>query len=207
MIRSKSSPFFRIAPVLILSTLFFWAGCATTTRTISTSEEIHYDEAYDFSDKNQIVRGLVDPLLESYPAGGQRPVVIVYPVANRTAEHIDTGGITDDIREELLQSGRFRFLNEVQRDNIARELDYQYNSGMVDPGQRIERARQAGADYILSGTLRSIEKEEGRGIRLTKKKMNYYSLHLQMTDLKSGLIDWSRSVDLAREASEPIIGW
>lgn len=207
MIRSKPSASFRIVFPVIVFILLFWAGCATTTRTISTSEETHYDQEYDFSDKKQIVRGLVDPLLDRYPAGGQRPVVIVYPVANRTSEHIDTSGITDDIREELLQANRFRFLNEAQRDNIARELDYQYNSGMVDPAQRIERARQAGADYMLSGTLRSIEKEEGKGIRLTKKKMNYYSLHLQLTDLRSGLIDWSHSVDLAREASEPIIGW
>ncbi len=207
MIRSKPSAFSWIVFPVILSTLFFWTGCATTTRNVSTSEEMHYDEEYDFSDKKQIVQGLVEPLLDRYPAGGQRPVVIVYPVANRTSEHIDTGGITDDIREELLQANRFRFLNETQRDNIARELDYQYNSGMVDPAQRIEKARQAGADYILSGTLRSIEKEEGRGIRWTKKKTNYYSLHLQLTDLRSGLIDWSHSVDLAREASEPIIGW
>ncbi len=207
MTRSNRSVFSRIILLLILSFLLLLTGCATTTRTISTSEEIHYDEAYDFSDKKQIVSGLVDPLLDRYPAGGQRPIVIVYPVANRTSEHIDTSGITDDIREELLQSNRFRFLNEAQRDNIARELDYQYNSGMVDPSQRIERARQAGADYILSGTLRSIEKEEGRGIRWKKKSMNYYSLHLQLTDLKSGMIDWSHSVDLAREASRPIIGW
>jgi hypothetical protein len=207
MIRSKRSALPLIILMLIFSFSLILTGCATTTRTISTDREIHYDEEYDFSDKKQIVDGLVEPLMDRYPAAGRRPVVIVYPVANRTSEHIDTSGITDDIREELLRSGRFRFLNEDQRDNIARELDYQYNSGMVDPGQRIARARQAGADYILSGTLRSIEKEEGRGIKLKKKKMNYYSLHLQLTDLRSGLIDWSHSVDLAREASEPIIGW
>lgn len=207
MTRFKRSAFFQLIFLSILSVSLTLTGCATTTRTVSTNEETHYDEEYDFSDKKQIVRGLVDPLLESYPAGVNRPIVIVYPVANRTSEHIDTSGITDDIREELLQSQRFRFLNEVQRDNIARELDYQYNSGMVDPAQRIEKARQAGADFILSGTLRSIEKEEGKGIRLKKKKMNYYSLHLQLTDLKSGLIDWTHSVDLAREASRPIIGW
>lgn len=207
MIRSKRSAISRIILLSMLFLSLLFTGCATTTRTISTNEAIHYDEAYDFSDKKQIVAGLVEPLLDRYPAAGRRPVVIIYPVANRTSEHIDTSGITDDIREELLQSGRFSFLNEAQRDNIARELDYQYNSGMVDPGQRIARARQAGADYILSGTLRSIEKEEGRGIRLKKKKMNYYSLHLQLTDLRSGLIDWSHSVDLAREAAEPIIGW
>ncbi len=192
---------------IIALAVFLAAGCATTTRNVSVNEEIHYDEAYDFSDKKQIVDGLVDPLLRRFPAGGRQPVVIIYGVANRTSEHIDTSGITDDIREQLLQAGRFRFLNETQRENIANELDYQYNSGMVDPRQRIEQARQAGADYILSGTLRSIEKKEPKGIRLKKKYLNYYNLSLQLTDLRTGLIDWSHSVELAREASKPVIGW
>lgn len=197
----------KLIGLLVMAAAFVVAGCSTTTRTISTDEEIHYDEAYDFSDKNTIVRGLVDPLLARYPAGGQQPVVIIYGVANRTSEHIDTSGITDDIRQELMNAGRFRFLNETQRDAIANELDYQYNSGAVDPNQQIQRARQAGADLILSGTLRSIEKREPKGIRVKKKEMNYYSLSLQVTDIRSGIIEWSHSVDLAREASKPIIGW
>ncbi len=201
-------PFHAAMLILLVTGLFITAGCSTTTRNISTEEEIHYDEAYDFSDKKVIVDGLVEPLIARYQNSGDgyRPVAIVYPIANRTSEHIDTTGISDDIRGRLINGGVFRFLNEAQRDNIAQELDYQRNSGMVVRDQ-IKQARQSGAKYILSGTLRSIEKEEPKGIRLKKKKMNYYSLNLQLTDVETGLIDWTHSVDLAREASKPIIGW
>jgi hypothetical protein len=183
------------------------AGCSTTTRSISTDEDIHYDEAYDFSDKKKIVDALVDPLLtQNFPAPAGKPVIVVYDIANRTSEHIDTTGISDDIRTRLLKSGKFQFINATQRANIEMETSYQHG-GAVTPADRIELGRQVGAQYMLSGTLRSIEKEEPRGIRLKKNTMNYYSLHLEMTNLKTSLIEWADSVDLAREASKPIIGW
>jgi len=85
-------------------------GCAATTRDINPEESIHYDAAYDFSDKKRIVNDLTTSLLNSptVPANTDQPVIIIYGVANHTSEHIDTGGITDDIRLALLQADRYR---------------------------------------------------------------------------------------------------
>ncbi len=182
-------------------------GCTATTRDISPDDAKHYDASYDFSDKKKIIDALVNPLLaQSFPASEQKPVMIVYGVANRTSEHIDTSGITDEIRRKLINSGKFSFINETQRGNISQEMAHQY-SDATDPKTRVEYARQVGAQYILSGTLRSIEKKQPRQWRLTKKTLMYYSLNLEMTDIKTGLIAWSDAVELARESSVPIIGW
>jgi len=192
----------------IISAICLTIGCTATTRTISTEDELHYDEAYDFSDKKKIVDALVEPLLTESPLAGVRnqPILIVYGIANETSEHINTGAIADDIREALWKSGKFRFVSKTQRENIARELGYQHG-GAVAPGMRIQKARQIGAAYILSGTLRSIEKEEPKQIRLTKKSLRYYSLHLEITQVQTGETQWIDKVELAREASKPIIGW
>ena len=72
---------------------------------------------------------------------------------------------------------------------------------------RVEQGKQLGADYILSGTLRSIKKEQPKQWRLNKKERIYYSLDLTMTDLKTGEIVYADQAELAREASQPIIGW
>jgi uncharacterized protein (TIGR02722 family) len=179
-----------------------------TTKNLSPEDELHYDATYDFSDKKQIVERLVTPLVAApvFPVQGSKPILIVYPVVNETSEHISTGGITDEIRMKLIQSGKFRFINERQRDNIQTETAYQ-NQGYVDPAMRVEQGRQLGADYILSGTLRSIKKEQPKQWRLTKKERIYYSLDLTMTDLKTGEIVYADQAELAREASQPIIGW
>ena len=139
-------------------------------------------------------------------SAADRPVIIVYGIANRTSEHIDTSGITDEIRKEILQTGKARFVNKSQRQNILAETDYQMG-GAVAPETRIALARQVGAKYMLTGTLRSIEKEAPKQIRLKKKSYIYYSLNLELTSIETSLIEWADSVELVREASKPIIGW
>lgn len=194
--------------MVMISASCITVGCTATTRTVSPDEELHYDETYDFSDKKKIVNTLVEPLLATSPLAGatDKPVIVIYGVANRTDEHIDTSGITDDIREALLKAGKFRFVSETQRENIERELSYQ-QGGPVSPATRVQMARQVGAQYILGGTLRSITKEEPKQVRLKKKEYKYYKLNLELTDIKSGLIEWGDSVEIIREASKPFIGW
>lgn len=180
-------------------------ACATT-RNIDTAVETHYDASYDFSDKAKIVDRLSESLVDYASGIATRPVVISYGIGNETSEHINTGGISDDIRLALIQSGQYQLLNEGQRYNIQDESGYQ-QSGAVPASQRIAQGRQLGADYILAGTLRSIVKKPPRSIRLVKKKMVYYSLNLELTNTESGAIAWADKVELAREQSRPIIGW
>lgn len=184
------------------------AGCSVTTREVGSDEKVIYDEGYHFSDKKAIVADMTESLLSKYPLNRttDRPVLIVYGIANRTTEHISTSAMTDDIRQELIESGRVRFVNKVQRDNINEETSYQYG-GNVAAETRIRRARQIGAKYMLTGTLRSIEKEQPKQFRLKKKVMQYYSLNMELTDLESGIIEWADSTEVIREASKPFIGW
>ena len=193
-----------LATALIVSLL---SACATT-RTLDPDTEKHYDASYDFSDKKQIVETLTESLLSSpnVPTETFKPIIVIYGIDNETSEHISTSGITDDIRLALIRSGEYRFINRKQRNNLQDEADYQY-AGFVPPEQRVAEGRQLGADFILSGTLRSIEKKQPRQIRLTKRKLVYYSMNLELTNLETGEISWADNVEIARESSRPIIGW
>ncbi len=202
----STSPY---APVLAIVMTLIISGCAATTRSIDPNEAIvHYDAAYDFSDKKEIVTKLTDSLLGTTLINKEasKPILVIYGIANETSEHINTGGISDDIRLALIQAGEYRFVNRKQRDNLLNEADFQY-AGFVPPEQRVQEGRQLGANYILAGTLRSIEKDQPRQWRLTKKKLIYYSLNLELTNLETGEISWADNVEIARESSQPIIRW
>jgi uncharacterized protein (TIGR02722 family) len=181
------------------------SACATT-RDISPESSVHYDASYDFADKKKIVNHLSTSLMQFVEESNARPTVINYGIGNQTSEHINTGGISDDIRLALVQSGRYQVINEAQRNNINVETDYQ-QAGNVAISQRIQQGRQLGADYVLAGTLRSIVKKQPRQIRLTKKKLVYYTLNLELTDTETGAVTWADKVEIARESSQPIIGW
>lgn len=185
--------------------LLLLVSCATTS-SVDTRVETHLDASYDFSDKAEIVDRLSSSLVDYAARSTNRPVVISYGIGNETTEHINTGGISDDIRLALIRSGQYQLLNEAQRFNIQDESSYQ-QGGAVPVSQRIVQGRQLGADFILAGTLRSIVKKPPKSIRLVKKKLVYYSLNLELTDTESGAIAWADKVELAREQSRPIIGW
>lgn len=204
----KKSNKLHLLMLAALALVYVMTGCTATTRTVSPEESLTYDATYTFTDKKKIVHDLVESLKTKPPLGAatDRPVIIVYGIANRTSEHIDTSGITDQIRNEILFTGKARFVNKTQRENILKETDYQM-SGAVAPETRIALARQMGAKYMLTGTLRSIEKSAPRQIRLKKKSYIYYSLNLELTGIESSLIEWADSVEIVREASKPIIGW
>ncbi|MEM7376979.1 MAG: penicillin-binding protein activator LpoB [Pseudomonadota bacterium] len=198
-----SSTLKRTATALLAVTVVSLAGCAATTRSIDPTSDIQYDAQYSFSDKNAIVKDLTDSLLSRAAySGGDAPVLVVYDVANETSEHISTAGITDDIRLALLQSGRYRFISREQRANLKAELAEQGATA-----ERAASARKLGADLVLAGSLRSIEKKQPKQWRLNRKKLVYYSLNLELTDIQTGEIRWADKAELARESSRPIIGW
>jgi len=133
-------------------------------------------------------------------------VLISYGIANETSEHINTDGISDDIRLKLIQANKYRFLNREQRANVNAETNYQ-QAGFVPVADQVRVGRQLGADYILAGTLRSIEKQQPRQWRLNKKKLVFYSMNLELTNLETGEISWADNVEIARESSQPIFRW
>lgn len=202
----------RVRPVLrvlgILGISVALGACAATTRNLDPDVEHHYDASYDFSDKKQIVDTLTGSLLSaaSVSTETEKPVIVIYGIDNETSEHISTSGISDDIRLALIHSGEYRFINRKQRENVLDEADFQH-AGFVAPEQRVSEGRQLGADYILSGTLRSIEKKQARQWRLNKRELIYYSMNLELTNLETGEISWADAVEIARESSRPIIGW
>jgi len=201
--------FARPLQAAVIATAVITTGCAATTRTINPDEDtIHYDANYDFSDKKEIVAALTDSLMNTPNVSREngKPIIVTYGIANETSEHINTGGISDDIRLSLLKQGEYRFVNRKQRDNTLAEADFQH-AGFVAPEERIAEGRQLGANYILAGTLRSIEKKQPRQWRLNKRKLVYYSLNLEMTNIQTGEISWADNVEIARESKQPIIGW
>ncbi|OED38030.1 hypothetical protein AB833_21225 [Chromatiales bacterium (ex Bugula neritina AB1)] len=197
--------FLKSLSTTLLCSFLVVSGCSTT-RVIDPDSTIHYDASYDFSDKQEIVDHLSQNLVNFVDGSNSKPIVISYGIGNETSEHINTAGISDDIRLALVQSGRYQLINEAQRSNIQTETNFQ-QLGAVPPSERIVQGRQLGADYILAGTLRSIVKKQPSQIRLIKKKLVHYSLNLELTDTETGAISWADKVEIARESSRPIIGW
>lgn len=120
------------------------------------------------------------------------PIVMVTRLQNKTSEHIDTQSITDMFTVELTNSGKVTFVDKAAREDMAEEYDYQ-GSGMVSRESQKGKGGQIGADFIMNGRLDSIVQEVG------KDKTVYYKLTMNLTNLKTGLIQWTGQKQLRKQ--------
>jgi uncharacterized protein (TIGR02722 family) len=121
-----------------------------------------------------------------------RPVLQVASVKNKTNEHIDTKSVTDKIRTTLLNSNKVRFTAAEARQEVLDELEYQRQSGYVDPETRKPVGKQVGTDYLLAGEISAIKKSRGN------TRDSYYKINLNLIDLETGLIAWADEKEIRK---------
>jgi len=123
--------------------------------------------------------------------GKKKPAIIISLFTNGTDEHIDILSLTNKLRTDLIKTGRFIFLNERLRKQIAEEYEYQ-SSGYVSPETAKMKGKQIGADWLISGHISSIRQPVG------KKEIVYYKTTLEVTDLETSQILWTDEVELKK---------
>lgn len=115
---------------------------------------------------------------------GKRPFVLVDDFENRTSEQIDTKAIFESVRNELINSGKVRFLDGAQRQKILEEYKYQ-QSGVVKQGSAKGPGKQQSADFFLVGSLSSIVSEADGYKTVT------YQVEMRLTNIESSEIVWT----------------
>jgi uncharacterized protein (TIGR02722 family) len=147
---------------------------------------------------------MVDSLLTFPPivevTKKSRPVMFVDRIKNKTSEHIDTESITDTVSTRLLRSGKFRFVDMTKVEDVYRQLDYQSDSGLVDPKTAVKVGKQIGAQYMLYGNLSSIVK------RTEDKKDVYYKFTMKLMHLETGLVEWSDEKEIRKTKERSLFG-
>jgi uncharacterized protein (TIGR02722 family) len=128
-----------------------------------------------------------------------RPVIVVGKVRNKTSEHIDMESLADKVRVELQKGGKFAFTDKAGREEIAQEYEYQ-GSGYVKQDTAKGPGQQVGADFLLTGQITSIVHEVG------SDKMIYYKFTMQLSNLKSGLIEWTDEKELRKKFRKHNVG-
>ncbi len=115
---------------------------------------------------------------------GKRPFVLVDDFENRTSEHIDTKALFEAVRNELINSGRVRFLDGAMRKKILKEYKYQ-GSGVVRKDQAKKPGNQFGADFFLVGAISSQVAQQGGYKTVT------YQVEMRLTNIETSEIVWT----------------
>lgn len=182
------------------------SGCASTPAV----REVALDRApITYKLEPQDVRRTVEKMAESLlsapgvkeAVGGRRPVLDVEPLKNRTSQHVDMVSITDSLRNQLLRSGLFRFVDKSTSATDIEFMNAQANQGLTDPAKAIKPGQQSAAEMYLTGALSEIKNKVGRTVD------QYYNFSLILKDLRTGEIVWSDEKEIRKESVKPRVGW
>jgi uncharacterized protein (TIGR02722 family) len=176
-----------------------WLACSTerafTKGEYSDPNEIDLlSDEWAPSDLQLIAKKVVGDLQVS-PAFAQiqgRPVVIVGKLKNSTSEHIDMQSLADKIQTQLANTGKFAFVDASARQAVAEEYEYQ-GSGYVRPDQAKGPGQQIAPDYIMTGDLASIKQRVG------SDEFIYYKMTAKLTNLRTGILEWTDEKELKKK--------
>lgn len=159
------------------------------------------NDQWSETDMQKTVKDMVTSLI-NHPAISRAktpPIVMVTTLQNKTSEHIDTQSVMDMVRVELSRDGKVRFIDKEARQDIDEEYSYQ-GSGRVSEETKKGPGGQIGADYIVNGRLDSIVQEVG------KDKTIYYKITLNLTNLKSSIIEWTDNKQIRKVYRKKSVG-
>jgi uncharacterized protein (TIGR02722 family) len=190
----KQILFINGAAAVVAAAVLFGACTSNPKVTrVDASKEVDLSGSWNDTDARKVSKSLIDMCLSSARMNteiakrrGKAPVVVVGDFRNSSDEHIDTEIITQAVQNALLNSGKFDFAAGGNvRKQIAKELNYQNNSGNVSEATAKAIGQATGADFLMTGSLRSTVDA------VRNKQVRSYFVTGQMYDLQSGLLIWS----------------
>jgi uncharacterized protein (TIGR02722 family) len=173
-------------------------SCSHKVTRIDPQEQVDLSGRWNNTDSRLAAEQLIDQVLKERWVGehqeahnGQRPVVIVGFVTNKSHEHIEAETFVNDVEQSFIRSGRVRLVQGgKKRDELrAERADQQTNSSA---SSMKKFGLEQGADYIMQGTINSIVDSQKR------RKVVYYQINLELTNIQSNEVVWLGDKKIAK---------
>jgi len=191
----QAPPPLRLAAAATLALALVLAGCGGPKTKYGDAGSVEtVTNQFGSTDLQMLAESMSQSLLAEAPviSSGNLPIVSVQEVKNKTSEYIDTRAVTNRMRATLQKSRKVRFATDQadmqkQIDEIQRQQSEYY-----DANKSTEVGKMVGAGFRVTGEITSIVKE-------TKKvKDVYYQLFLSMTNIQTGIEEWSETKEIRK---------
>lgn len=176
---------FKKIAVLMLGALFIFTSCMSNSVTrVDYDEDIELDGYWSDTDVRIVCEDIIDQVLKSkriveFSKNMKRtPIVTIGEIKNDSDEYIDTEIVANNLKAAIINSGELEFLaNKDFRDDLRQEVSDQ--ADYADPNQAKEFANEDAADYMLSGSIKTMVQGDGR------KSFRTYFVTIELNDVES----------------------
>lgn len=189
---------FSIKQILLFSTILLLASCARKVTRVDPSEQIDISGRWNNTDSRFVAEEMTKTILGSRwltdhmgAKGGERPVVIVGFVSNKSHEHIEAETFVKDVENSFISSQRVRLVQGgKKREELRAEKADQQSNASASSMKKF--GLEQGADYILQGSINSIVDSHKR------KKVVYYQVNLELTNIETNEVVWIGEKKIAK---------
>lgn len=165
-------------------------NCNRKVSRIDTDKQTDLSGRWNDTDARLTAEELVSEILGSpwltdfyQKNSGERPVVIVGLVRNKSHEHIEAEPFIKEIEKAFIQSGRVRLVQGgAKRDEIRAERADQQDNASLSTMKKW--GLEVGADFMLQGSINSIVDQYKR------KKTTYYQVDAELSHMQTNEVVW-----------------
>ncbi|MBK8166745.1 MAG: penicillin-binding protein activator LpoB [bacterium] len=185
--------------MLVAAALLAIAGCGGGKEVIRTDagERIDLSGNWNDTDAQTVSAALADQIqrgawIENFLAEkGKKPTLIVAPIRNKTAEHIATKTLVNQLERDFINGGRVRVVaSSEEREQVREERADQQE--FASPETMKKWGREKGADVMLIGEINQIIDREG------KESVRYYQVDCYLVDLEDNTKLWAGDKEIKK---------
>ncbi len=183
------------------------SGCGPTHRDVQRVDPnvvVDVDYRFNDTDARQVwqgmsndaqFRGWIDTWMREH--NGQRPIIIIGPIKNKTQEYIDAGLFTRNFEREMLNSGRVRIVGGRDDRGELRDERLQGQEWNTPETRKVLK-NELGADLMLLGDIIQVKDRSLNG----RTVVNYYQVNLDLTNIESNEKVWIGSVEVKKVSTD-----
>ncbi len=197
----------RLLNILVLITLFSF-GCSQSRKVTRIQSDQVTDISGHWNDTDSRFTAeamITDVLSQEWAADflqqkGHRPTIIVGTIRNKSSEHIPVEAFEKNLERELINSGKVVFVaSKSERGEVREERLDQQSYSSEETAKELGRER--GADFMLTGTINSIE-DAFKGRRVI-----YYQVNLELINLESNTKIWIGEKKIKKYIEQKKLSW
>jgi uncharacterized protein (TIGR02722 family) len=173
-------------------------GCSHKVTRIDPEEQVDISGRWNNTDSRLVAEDITKDILGANwltdhmaSKSGQRPVVIVGFVSNKSHEHIEAETFVKDVENSFISTQKVRLVQGgKKREELRGEKADQQTNASVSSMKKF--GLEQGADYILQGSINSIVDSHKR------KKVVYYQTNLELTNIETNEVVWIGEKKIAK---------
>ena len=197
--------------VTITTAVLMSAACgppppARTVTRVNPNATVDLSGKWNDSDSNQVAQAMMRdcttrPWAQKYKAAkGKDPVIRLYPIKNRSDEHINTKFFTKQVEQEILNSGiaQVAASREEAWDNRSERADQAHHASDTTVKSQ---GQETGSDFIMNGWIVS-ETDAVQG-----QRVKAYIVTMELSNSKTNIKVWMKVHRIKKVITQAASEW